>query len=142
MSFFRKKNKVNPDKIKPDKFQSNILNYLRKRIFIDFPLVKSYVEEGIYFYKEIMFSNLNLICWNNLAEKKLEIIIDNWVSIENFIKKPKKYYKDIECSICFESLYSTDARTLSCGHDFHLSCLLEWTIQKKNCPMCRKYFSV
>ena len=106
-----------------DKLQKDLLNYLRKKIFVDFPMVKNYVDTGLYFYKEIQFYNLQLICWNNLIEKKLEIIIKNWIDISNFEKKSKKYYKNKECSICLEPLYNTDARTLNCGHDFHFGCL-------------------
>uniref|UniRef100_A0A7S3NDZ7 RING-type domain-containing protein n=1 Tax=Euplotes harpa TaxID=151035 RepID=A0A7S3NDZ7_9SPIT len=44
-----------------------------------------------------------------------------------------------ECSICLNTLVS--ARELSCGHHFHLLCLL--TLIKngdKRCPVCRRSF--
>lgn len=43
---------------------------------------------------------------------------------------------DKECIICTEKL--NIGRQLSCGHCFHLVCLMKW-IEKgtKNCPLCR-----
>jgi hypothetical protein len=139
MSFLLKRNKLNKiDRI--DKIHNETIEYLRKRIFQDFPLVKLYVEDGIYFYKEIQFRNLSLICWNNLEERKLDIIIENWIDSKNFIIKKDKEYSKLECSICFEKLNKKNSISLKCGHDYHLNCLLEWSITKKNCPLCRNEF--
>ena len=80
---------INKKKNKKDKLR-DIIYYLKKRIYKDFPFVKTFVDQEIYFYKEIQFYNLNLICWNNLNDKKIEIVIDNWVPIDNFEKKKKK----------------------------------------------------
>lgn len=43
------------------------------------------------------------------------------------------------CSICLEPLVSGTVST-NCGHNFHLTCIQEWTQVKPLCPMCRKKF--
>lgn len=44
------------------------------------------------------------------------------------------------CSICFESYYAPNHVTLSCGHEYHATCMIEWLIEcwyDGTCPMCR-----
>ena len=42
----------------------------------------------------------------------------------------------MSCSICFEK---TETKVnLSCGHEFHHSCLATWLTKNDSCPMCRK----
>lgn len=41
-----------------------------------------------------------------------------------------------ECIICMEDIKNEFFIT-HCGHTFHNDCMKEWTIVKKNCPMCR-----
>lgn len=43
------------------------------------------------------------------------------------------------CAVCLDELClgNTNMTTTSCGHTFHLSCLLKSLIQKNLCPMCR-----
>ncbi len=40
-----------------------------------------------------------------------------------------------ECSICFESIGTTNSAITECNHTFHLSCYKLWT--KDTCPICR-----
>lgn len=49
---------------------------------------------------------------------------------------------DRTCAICLEQIgETTDKHTLAqCGHEFHASCLLTWTLASNNgrsCPTCR-----
>ena len=44
------------------------------------------------------------------------------------------------CPICFEDIKPTDKSQqaiLSCGHEFHPSCILTWFTQNTTCPTCR-----
>ena len=46
-----------------------------------------------------------------------------------------------KCSICFEQVPSTNsARTkrLTCGHAFHLRCIIKWFEVSDDCPVCRR----
>jgi hypothetical protein len=46
-----------------------------------------------------------------------------------------------DCSICFDSIDSTTGHAkLSCGHEYHISCITEWfaNLYKGSCPYCRK----
>ena len=44
------------------------------------------------------------------------------------------------CSICMEMIES-DNRTLSCGHQFHKTCINKWEEEGHNtCPCCRTQF--
>ncbi|KAG0417559.1 ERAD-associated E3 ubiquitin-protein ligase HRD1 [Dictyocoela roeselum] len=40
------------------------------------------------------------------------------------------------CPICQEEMAA--ARKVSCGHLFHLECLLKWAEQQQVCPICRR----
>ena len=44
------------------------------------------------------------------------------------------------CPICFEDIKPADKAQqaiLSCGHEFHPSCILTWFTQNTTCPTCR-----
>ena len=44
-----------------------------------------------------------------------------------------------ECSICLETYRSgQEVSILSCSHEYHSSCINEWTIKSRSCPICRK----
>lgn len=45
-----------------------------------------------------------------------------------------------ECSICYDGVTSDTGYTkLSCGHDFHYSCITSWfSVNNGSCPLCRK----
>lgn len=51
---------------------------------------------------------------------------------------------DMTCSICFEECscqetgFAESTFTLTCGHNFHHSCVLPWLHSNNTCPMCRQ----
>lgn len=43
-----------------------------------------------------------------------------------------------DCSVCIDSIEIGDtARTLFCGHTFHLDCIDPWLEAQHNCPLCK-----
>ena len=45
--------------------------------------------------------------------------------------------KKIEtCPVCFENI-NKNSKILSCGHMFHMDCILKWFVQSETCPVCR-----
>ena len=44
-----------------------------------------------------------------------------------------------ECAICLDSM-NTQTLTISCGHTYHSSCLLNWFEYNMTCPVCRENF--
>lgn len=45
-----------------------------------------------------------------------------------------------KCSVCLEDVGSTNTATtkrLSCGHSYHLDCILTWYVTSDECPVCR-----
>ena len=45
-----------------------------------------------------------------------------------------------QCSICFEDVGSINTSTtkrLSCGHSYHINCILNWFVTSNECPVCR-----
>ena len=108
---------------------------------------------------------------NTLSESKLRELFKDFIkthkkfkklslpnklpSIRNYInkltmteiKKNIKFYSnnagngDDICSICFESIISSDKIITRCNHSFCRDCLREWMIQpmaRNKCPMCRQ----
>lgn len=59
-----------------------------------------------------------------------------WYITHYIICLTKKFQKQ-QCSICLESI-SNYEYSLSCGHKFHVDCIISWFRQKKDtCPCCR-----
>ncbi|XP_052902767.1 E3 ubiquitin-protein ligase RNF13-like [Anopheles moucheti] len=49
--------------------------------------------------------------------------------------------EDTVCTICLEQTKGmTNRWILPCKHSFHLDCLRKWTVNKQECPNCRKQF--
>ena len=45
----------------------------------------------------------------------------------------------VQCSTCLELLTPGDDLTSTpCGHVFHMTCVVQWFENKKNCPQCRQ----
>ena len=45
-----------------------------------------------------------------------------------------------QCSICLENVGSTNTistKRLSCGHSYHVDCILNWFVTSNECPVCR-----
>ena len=45
------------------------------------------------------------------------------------------------CSICMEPVPSTNTyktKRLTCGHAFHLACVIKWFPYSNDCPSCRR----
>ena len=51
------------------------------------------------------------------------------------LKKRQK----MSCSICLEDLDDDQITTLSCGHSFHVLCIIRWfrNPTRSSCPLCR-----
>ena len=52
----------------------------------------------------------------------------------------RKMNISLKCVICLgeSTRYDFSLKKLSCGHEFHPSCVEEWVNHSKNCPICRK----
>lgn len=54
-------------------------------------------------------------------------------------KQPEE--EEDDCPTCLEGFnLANPKKSTSCGHHFHLACILEWMEQSPNCPICRKHF--
>ena len=45
-----------------------------------------------------------------------------------------------QCSICLENVKSTNTfntKRLTCGHSYHVDCILTWFVTSDECPVCR-----
>jgi hypothetical protein len=45
-----------------------------------------------------------------------------------------------QCSICFDNVKSTNTastKRLTCGHSYHVDCILNWFVTSNECPVCR-----
>lgn len=42
-----------------------------------------------------------------------------------------------ECPICMDSVENTNNCILTCGHRFHMECMLKALERKNSCPLCR-----
>lgn len=42
------------------------------------------------------------------------------------------------CSICLESMSSSNEEVLLCQHKYHTHCIEKWSARHSTCPLCRK----
>ena len=58
----------------------------------------------------------------------------------------RKWDKDEDCPICFESLKNKTIKITPCKHKFHLQCFEKWANSNSNynwsCPCCRKELDI
>ena len=57
-------------------------------------------------------------------------IVSNYTP-RSFIREPET------CSICLENLTSYNKKSLTCKHNFHMTCINIWLRDKNTCPLCR-----
>ena len=81
-------------------------------------------------------------------QEELRTVLNNSMSASNvkkreLLKKEKKFFKKLKrvkckgtCTICLKEGFK--GIRLSCGHEFHKSCLRKNYSYNKNCPNCRK----
>ena len=78
--------------------------------------------------------------YNNLKNKHREI---PQFFIEDMKELMKKHKETFECPICLGDMNHKNMKVLiSCGHRFHKDCIQKWSLTSKNCPCCRKDFSL
>tara|TARA_Y100000389_G_scaffold76555_1_gene73276 strand:- start:1701 stop:2072 length:372 start_codon:yes stop_codon:yes gene_type:complete len=87
---------------------------------------------------------------NDRVDRALEILNDislsrpDWnISVSDQVpQKRENKSKNLEviiCSICVTDIdESTGRYTTSCGHSFHLECILPWFGRSTVCPNCRQ----
>lgn len=42
------------------------------------------------------------------------------------------------CPICLEGMEENIVKLNNCSHQYHESCIADWLIRKRNCPVCRE----
>ena len=86
------------------------------------------LNEELNIQEEINVNNEN----NNENEDKNKIVNNNTkINNDSIILQRNSIITDTQIS------------TLPCGHRFHVKCISEWMLQKKNiCPMCREKINV
>ena len=90
------------------------------------------------------YANTNRL--NEELNAQEEININNENNNENIDKIDKNNSEIINESINLQrnsAITDNQISTLPCGHRFHVKCISEWMLQKKNiCPMCREKINV
>jgi len=72
-------------------------------------------------------------------EPKLNVTLINPSVTICLSPSPSPTLSNGECSICLESYRSgQEVSILSCSHEYHSSCIGEWMLKNRSCPMCRK----
>ena len=78
---------------------------------------------------------------NNANEIKEVIETSNENEINN---ENNNIFNDNESNVSrYNDIFDNQISTLPCGHRYHVKCITEWMMQKKNiCPMCREKIDV
>ena len=102
------------------------------------------------------YANTNRLVEEINNQEENNINNENSIDIKNNIKNLKNDEKsnnnsnnninNLNDSIIVRKnsdITDTQISTLPCGHRFHVKCISEWMLQKKNiCPMCREKINV
>lgn len=59
------------------------------------------------------------------------------LTTRDVVNEPNRFEAESECSVCYESISTTDRAVTKCAYRFHTSCLTAWTRNHDSCPMCR-----
>ena len=95
--------------------------------------------------------NHSLIEENNNNNENILVNEDNEKNDELNTKRTKNKKEDIQIelqnmsqnNINNSSISDNQISTLPCGHRYHVKCITEWMLRKKNiCPMCREKIDV
>lgn len=76
-----------------------------------------------------------------LLEKMKLLAIERQLIKDHFSRKIALWETENECSICLRRFTSkTLVASVTCSHEFHFKCLVNWLKIKPNCPLCRQSF--
>lgn len=80
----------------------------------------------------------------DIIEELLELIFTK-VCFPNYKIKYKRIKSGLEgatCPICLDDYKKNDIIwQIECGHIYHKFCIIEWTDNNLNCPLCRETLS-
>ncbi|CAF4053718.1 unnamed protein product [Rotaria sp. Silwood2] len=97
-------------------------------------------KKSVRIIKEETNSNVNLVMetiFNNIENKKTSPITICLSPSQSSTLSDGESAS--ECSICLETYRSgQEVSILSCSHEYHSSCIKEWMMKNRSCPMCRK----
>ena len=89
-----------------------------------------------------LFDNFRYIHAKDKLERKLCSQAKRALSIisTNVLKSSDFEMRDFSdtCAVCIESYRVNDVvRILPCKHQFHKTCIDQWLLEKRTCPMCK-----
>ena len=106
-------------------------------IILQYLLVIIYQVNMNIFYKNENIFGILIFFLNQV------FLLYNKVNYFNKIKYCLNKKKNYCCSICLNNIdIYMYCYNLECNHSFHIECLDEWLLYKKNCPNCRKDLSI
>ncbi|KAH1065833.1 hypothetical protein J1N35_030820 [Gossypium stocksii] len=87
----------------------------------------------------VFHSTFNEVIRNELSEDSMAKIPNTRITEQNVWDS---FRNRISCSICLEDFTPGEiAHSLPhCHHMFHTSCIKQWLMQHKSCPLCRRKF--
>lgn len=109
------------------------------------PVRISYILDGIVInYMAEFQRNVNNVNDNNNNSDANNIITNYEIKLETFDHEKQcdnnisDKSREIECSICYNSVKKTDCATFECKHEYCIDCTKQLVIKKHtSCPYCR-----
>mmetsp|Transcript_21355 Transcript_21355/g.45840 ORF Transcript_21355/g.45840 Transcript_21355/m.45840 type:complete len:259 (-) Transcript_21355:194-970(-) len=103
------------------------------------PLLDAHISTHIQRHAEIQQTVLSPLIEREKAMQRhtLARALDTQVVDEKTAQSMKKE-DPVSCAICYGSAETGDkVAALPCQHSYHESCILEWLVKSRTCPLCR-----
>ncbi|KAB2082347.1 hypothetical protein ERO13_A05G183550v2 [Gossypium hirsutum] len=97
------------------------------------------VSKSFHTEVSVFYSTFNEVIRNELSKDSMAKIPKTRITEQNVWDS---FRNRISCSICLEDFTPGEiAHSLPhCHHMFHTSCIKQWLMQHKSCPLCRRKF--
>ena len=131
VSIFHTIEQDNKIKQKGTRNHDNLMDTEKKEFMNTYANTNRLIEEiNVQEENNNNINNENIFNVDDEIKNQRESIISNNINESNNIQRNS-------------AITDTQISTLPCGHRFHVKCISEWMLQKKNiCPMCREKINV
>lgn len=116
-----------------------IILAMKRKVFVEYPILML-ITVLIYDFTRlilcVIITNSNSLAFLN-EDDRTPLLLPITDTDSETDSEP-----DNACVICYRSLEKAQSMKLTCGHEFHSTCIIAWLQQNAICPVCRDPFTL